>query len=152
MAADVDDEQPGVLVIERKDVEKVSREAVARHIPPCHMRGRERHVGGWQQRLLHLGRRFEVANHLRVDAGDTIIELGELGIGSLQIVTGNREILVGDDQFLVLGYGILERRHEQIEHLLTAGLHAKPLAGQGHFQRGRRLGAALAAIERRRQQ
>ena len=151
MAADIDDEQSGVLVVEGKDVEEVAREAVARHIPPCHMRGRERHVGGRKERLLHLGRRLQIADHLRVDLRDAVVELGELGVGPLQVVTGDREILISYDQFLILGNGVLERRDKQIEHLLASGLHAKLLAGEGHLQRGR-LSLTVGPVERRCQQ
>ena len=45
VAADIHDEQSSVLVVEGKDVEKVACKAVARNIPPCHMRGWERHMG-----------------------------------------------------------------------------------------------------------
>ena len=151
MAADIHDEQSGVLVVERKNIEKVARKAMARNIPPCHMRGWERHVGSRKERLLHLGRRLQIADHLRVDLRDAVVELGEFGVGPLQIVAGDREILIGDDQFLILGDGVLERRDKQIEHLLAAGLHTKLLAGKGHLQRGR-LGVTFRPVERRCQQ
>ena len=147
MAAHIHHEEPDMLGVERKDVEKVTGEAFAGHVSPGYVGPREIDRIGGQQRLLHLGRRLEVADHAGIFPQDLFVEHRQLGIGLLKMLTGNREILVGRDQFLIFGNRIFKRRHEEIEHLLPAGLHAKLLPRNRHLER-----RLLARVTHRRLQ
>ena len=135
VAAHVDHKEPGMLGVEGKDVEKVTGEALTRHIPPGDLGAGEIDRIGGQQRLLHLRRRLEVADHPGVFPRDLVVEHRQLGIRLLEMLAGDGEIFVGSDQFLIFRDGVFKRRNEQIEHLLPAGLYTKFLPRDRHLKR-----------------
>ena len=123
MAADVDDEQPRMLVVEREDVEEVAGEALAGHVPPGDGRaaGISTSSAGRSDRctfaaalrsrtMWALIREISVVERRRVPRSTSAARRGRPRDPGWR------------PQFLVLGDGVLERGDEEVEHLLAAGL------------------------------
>jgi len=151
VAADIHHVQAGMLVVEPEGIEEVTGQALAGDVLPGQAGAGNLDIVGRQERPLHLRRRLQVADHVGVDSGNLGVERGEFLVGLLQAVAGDGEFLVGDHQFLVLRDCIFEGRDEQVEHLLTAGLHPKLLAGERHLEhrRGRIVGRLQRRLEQR---
>ena len=84
VAADVDDEQPEMLVVEREDVEEVSGKFVAGDILPGNRRTGDVDRLCGEERLLHLRGSVEVARHPLVAAFDLLVDGGQIGVRFLE--------------------------------------------------------------------
>jgi len=117
MAADVQDIHADVTIIDREDVQRVAGQLVARPIGPGKPGPVAGRGGGGQQRLLHLGRRFQVPFHagvghaqgilgplerkLRLDPGQDDLEIERLR----DVIVGPQLQRADDVVALVLGGG-----------------------------------------------
>jgi hypothetical protein len=89
-----------------------------------------------------------VGRHPVVHPRQLAVQLLEPVVPDRELLLRQRQLLVRPDQLLVLLDRVLERRDEQVQDLLAAGVHLVVVARERHLQR---LGPVRHA-ERRRQQ
>ena len=140
-----------VIVVERKEIQKVTCQLVAGDITPSDFQILHGDVATRQQRMLDPSGCLQVTCHPGVVFFQLPVQRFQRFVLTGKLIAAGREFLVDVNQLRVLGNGVFERTDQQIQNLLTARLNDIRLPFQVDFQ-GRCIRIVSLIFDRRVEQ